>query len=219
LCRFRPGRRVAASISRALVEGALHPCRAGAAEAREVAISTFVEGHFGRPPKVFPGGGGGPRSLPIGPGGARRRPSRGSFWQAGGGPRGACRSVQAEPAEDSAKGLLRGLPRRPYGGSVRSVRSVHGGSCEPAAEGSPWACRSVARGPVEGSPYGAFDRSPAESYGVPPRGVCMPWARRTCPGPRSGVPRMPPMACREHLRRVCRGVYSDACRGGHRDRS
>jgi hypothetical protein len=59
----------------------------------------------------------GPRSLPIG---ARWSPPATPprvLLAGGGGPLGASRSVQAEPTEGSAKGHLRGLPRRPYGGS------------------------------------------------------------------------------------------------------
>jgi hypothetical protein len=153
---FRPGRTVAASISRALVEGALQPCRAGSAEAREVAISTFAEGRFGCPPTVaFRGAAGGPRGLPIGPRWSCRGAGQGPVreWS----PEPADRPP-AEPADDPAKGPFASLREVPAEPADRSRRS-------PARAPREWSLR----GPAEG-PYGASDRSTAGVVSPPPRG-------------------------------------------------
>ena len=202
---FRPGRTVAASISRALVEGALQPCRAGSAEAREVAISTFAEGRFGCPPTVaFRGAAAGhtrpadrpPVELSRGRPGSRARTCEWSPERAdrppaepaddpAKGPFASLREVPAEPADRSRRSparaprewSLRGPAEGPSGASDRSTAGV----VSPPPRGRRGRADRSLVDPLRGSTSGASDRSPAERLAAPPRG-----SSSACLGARGG---------------------------------
>jgi hypothetical protein len=107
--------------------------------------------------RSFPGAAGGPRSLPIGPRWSPLATQPRVLLAGGGGPRGACRSVQAEPDR---------TPRKVFYGACRGVRTEGPigprRSCRGAGRGSRCAHLRVVPEPA--------DRSPAETADDPAKG-------------------------------------------------